>query len=193
MTRPRAILGRHGAGRRGPAARAGAGLAAVPLGRPGERGRARAHAAHAAHRGGAVRHRVRHRAGARRSSACRSRVRSSRDENWAAYAERYTSWTERTADAGSCTRCCSSMRPARMRTTPHRGKSSRSADIRDGDARAPRPEQLRVRRWSGDQRTFEPADVDGRARAVPRRARRASRRNAGDARAGERPVAPRRA
>ena len=68
-------FGGHDPGRVGDAARAGAGVDAVPVARPVEHRRARAHAAHAAHRGGAVRHRVRHRSCRARSSACRSTAR----------------------------------------------------------------------------------------------------------------------
>ena len=56
-------LGRDGPGGRRADTGAGAGLAAVPVGGPGERRRARAHAADAAHLGPAVCHRVRHRSG----------------------------------------------------------------------------------------------------------------------------------
>jgi signal transduction histidine kinase len=80
-----------------------------------------------------------------------------RDENWAAYAQRYTSWTERTADVRLVDEILLVDAAREDENDAHRGKSRDRRHSR-GDARAPRPEQLRARRWSGDQRTFEPAE-----------------------------------
>ena len=79
-----------------------------------------------------------------------------RDENWASYAQRYTSWTERTADTRLVWEIL--LVDAAQDEERRRGRSrDRDEHSRDRDAsRAPRPEQLRVRRWSSDQRTFEP-------------------------------------
>ena len=74
-----------------------------------------------------------------------------RDENWASYAQRYTSWTERTTD----TRLVREVLLVDAPTRPvlHGMTSGASGRVTRAELT---PEQLRLRRWNNDARTFEP-------------------------------------
>jgi signal transduction histidine kinase len=75
-----------------------------------------------------------------------------RDGNWPSYAERYTTWTERTSDPKLLGEVLLvDAVPDEAGRRRHRAAEARNVD------RVVRPEQLRVRRWSSDLRTFEPA------------------------------------
>ena len=75
-----------------------------------------------------------------------------RDGNWPSYAERYTTWTERTSDP----RLVREVLLVDAVPDEASRRRHRAAEARDVE-RMVRPEQLRVRRWSSDLRTFEPA------------------------------------
>ena len=79
---------------RPPGAAAGPRRAAVPLGRPGQRGRARADAAQPAQRRAPVPRRVRRRGGPRRSAHCRSAPITARDGASEQYTDRYEAWVD---------------------------------------------------------------------------------------------------
>jgi signal transduction histidine kinase len=81
-----------------------------------------------------------------------------RDENWASYAQRYTSWTERTADTRLVQEVL--LVDAPRDREKRQGGSRDRGHSRDGRQEL-RPEQLRVRRWNSDQQTFEPAAWTG--------------------------------
>jgi signal transduction histidine kinase len=110
-----------------------------------------------------------------------------RDENWASYAERYTSWTERAADARLVREILlvdalpdgeHSGRPDTSRGTREENRAQDRDRGRDGDrdrmrsrdraedhdrVREPAvdPDRLRLRRWSSEQRRFELAEWSG--------------------------------
>ena len=78
-----------------------------------------------------------------------------RAENWTAYAERYTNWTERTPDPRLVREVLlvdAATSRGREATRPGEARHNRRSD--DGPVT---PEQLRVRRWNNESRAFEPA------------------------------------
>jgi signal transduction histidine kinase len=79
-----------------------------------------------------------------------------RDGNWASYAERYTTWTERTTDP----RLVREVLLVDAGAAPAAAPGATAPGTRPA-RRAERPvtpDQLRVRRWNNDQRTFEPVE-----------------------------------
>ena len=97
-----------------------------------------------------------------------------RDENWTAYAQRYSAWTERAADP-------------RLLREVLLVDTVRGADNKE---HAVKPEALRLRRWNNDQRSFEPERMEHGADAISQHAGRAPRRDPDDA-PGKRAIPPR--
>jgi two-component system, OmpR family, sensor histidine kinase SenX3 len=65
-----------------------------------------------------------------------------RDENWTPYAQRYSAWTERAIDPRLVRQV--------LLVDTERGRKRGEHDVRRGE--------LRIRRWNGEQRTFEAAE-----------------------------------
>ncbi len=71
-----------------------------------------------------------------------------RDENWTAYAQKYSAWSDRAVDPRL-------VREVLLVDLPRRTRGDRD-DRRD--RRDVKAEELRLRRWNDDQRRFEPAE-----------------------------------
>ena len=144
--RTTARVGGHDPRRTGDAARPRAGLDAVPVARSTEHRGTRAHAAHAAHRGRAVRHRIRYRAVAyagRPAARCANRSRSELDR---VRAEIFRLGKQLERTACSCAMCGWSIRcPAP--TLP----------LFDGNTPLP-IDRLRLRKWNTQSLVFEDAE-----------------------------------
>ena len=134
--RTTARVGGHDPRRPGDAARAGAGLDAVPVARPVEHRRTRAHAAHAAHRGRAVRHRIRYRAVAHAGQPAGRRPDRSRSELDRLRAEIFSVGKQRRANRGSCAMCGWSIRCPAPRC--RRSTATRRYPV----------DRLRLRKWN---------------------------------------------
>ncbi len=157
-------LGGHDPRRTRDAARAGAGVDAVPVARPVEHRRARAHAAHAAHRGRAVRDRVRHELSRTLVSLQVDGADDSRSELDRVRAALFGVGQQRRASRGSCAMCGWSIRCPAPR-------------CRRSTATTPIPvDRLRLRKWNAQALTFEDAAWPDDLRQAARRARDALHR-----------------
>ncbi len=143
--RTTARFGGHDPRRPGDAARARAGLDAVPVARPVEHRRTRAHAAHAAHRGRAVRHRVRYRAVAHARQPAGRRADDSRSELDRLRAALFGVGEQRRASRGSCAMCGWSIRSPAPTLPPFDGSTPLPID------------RLRLRKWNTQSLAFEDA------------------------------------